>query len=444
MSNFLNSEYLQEVAESIIVKAGKKGANQAAVSLSRSQGVSLNTRMQELEIFEHIQNQGASIQVYLGHQKASVNTSDFSAEALDKALDAAISIARHTAQDPDFYLPDKKNLAFDYPELELDFTYDISQDDLFVKALECEKAALDYSPQIHNSEGAAADNARTTLVYANSHGFTGAFNTSRYSMSASVIAGSDKNMQQNYHYAVARNPEFLAKPEIIGKTAARKTLDKLNPRDLKTGVYPVIFSAEIAGSLFKYFLNTISGSALYKNLSFLPNSIGQRIFPDFVNLIEEPHLKAGLASRAFDAEGVRTKPATWVENGVVQGYVLSSYTGRKLNMPTSGNAGGVHNLIVETSDLSLEDLQSNMGAGLYITGLMGHGVNSVTGDYSQGAYGFWLENGQIQYPVAEITVAGNLKAMYKNILAIAADVDKRHNIQTGSVLIDNMTVSGNK
>jgi len=444
MKDFLSSEYLQNVADTIISKARNKGASQAAVSLSRSKGVSISVRQQELETFEHIQNQAASIQIYLGHKKASVSTSDLSVDALDKSLTAAFNIAKYTAEDPDFYLPDKETLSFTYPKLALDFSVDLAQEGLLARALECERVALDYSDKITNSEGAAVDSTRACSVLANSHGFNGGFNASRYSMSCAVIAGKDNNMQQNYYYSLNRNPAALEAPATIGNKAAQRTLEKLNPQDLKTGTYPVIFAAEIAGGLIGYFLQAINGSSLYKNLSFLPNSLHNQVFPDFIDMVEEPHLPAGLGSRPFDAEGVTTKRMEWVKAGVVNGYILSSYTGRKLNMPSTGNAGGVHNLLVRTSDLSLQELQKTMDAGLYITGLMGHGVNGVTGDYSQGAYGFWLENGQIKYPVAEITIADNLKDMYKKIVAIANDVDTRHNIKTGSILIDNMTVSGNK
>lgn len=444
MSDFVKHEYLQEIAETIIKRARQKGADQAATSLGRSEGVSINVRQQALETFEHIQNQSASIQIYLNHKKALVSTSDFSLSAIDQALDAAFNIAQYTAADPDFYLVEKEHLAFNYPQLPLDFNNDASHQSLIDTAIECESAALNYDAKISNSDGASIDSSRATMVYANSHGFNGHNNTSRNALSCSVIAGKGANMQQDYHYTFARDPEKLESAATIGKIAAKRTIDKLDARAVKTGNYPIIFSADIAGGLFRSFFSAVSGSALYKNLSFLPDSLDTKIFPEFIHLSEVPHLASGMASTPFDGEGVKTKNRTWVESGIVKSYVLNSYTGRKLGLTTTGNAGGIHNLLVETSSASLQELQKNMGRGLYITSLMGNGINGVTGDYSQGASGFWVDGGQIQYPVDEITIAGNLKQMYQNIIQIANDVDLRHNIQTGSILLEGMTISGDK
>jgi PmbA protein len=441
MSDFLDKDLFAEIAKRTLDVAKKHGAVQAEVSLSRALGTNVTTRLGALETLEHLQNQAVSITVYKDQRKASVSSSDLSEAALERSVNQAIDFAHYTEEDADFGLADKLHLAFDYPAIGLYFPHPLSTEKYIEMAIACETAGLDVNG-ITNSDGASVFSSLDLMAYANSHGFYGAYQSSNYMISAAYIAGEGAAMQQNYDYTSAREFSSLVKATDIGTQAAERTLAKVNPRTLKTGTYPVIFDASVATSLFSAFLRAVNGAALYRGMSFLPDSLGTTVFPEHISLNERPHLKAAPASAPFDGEGVRTENRALVTDGVVNGYVLNSYYARKLKLETTGNSGGTHNIQVSTGKLDREALLKEMGTGLLVTELMGQGVNMITGDYSKAAFGFWIEHGDIAYPVHNITIAGNLRDIYKGMVAVGTDIDKRRSIQTGSVWINQMMVSG--
>ena len=437
----MTNEHLEHAAEIALFEAKKQGATAAEVGVSQSSGLSVTVRQSDIETLEHNNDKGLGITVYLGKSKASSSTTDFSPKAIADTVTAACNIAKHTQADEFSGLADPELMAIEFPDLLLHHEWDIDADRAIEIALECEQAGFDFNESISNSEGATVSSHDGGRVYANSHGFVGSTRGSRHSISASFIAKDDKGMQRDYWYSLARDAIDLECADGIGARAAERTLQRLNSRAIPTGTYPVIFATEVAPSLFGKLISAISGGALYRESSFLLDHLGKQIFPEFIHIHEQPHLLKGLGSANFDAEGVTTSARDIVQDGVLQGYVLSSYSARKLNMTTTANSGGVHNLTIDSGELDFVSLLKEMNTGVLITETMGMGVNIVTGDYSQGAAGFWVENGEIQYPIDEFTIASNLKEMFMGIQAIGSDVDKRSSTKTGSVWIEQMKIA---
>ncbi len=434
--------HLQQLVDDLLTEAKKQGASSAEAAVSSDSGLSATVRMGDVETIEHTRDNGLGISVYFGQRKGSASTSDLSPQAIIDTVKAACSIARYTSEDDCTGLADADLMAKDIPDLDLYHPWSIEVDEAIELGKRCEGAALNYAPEINNSEGATLNSHSGLRVYGNSHGFIGGYPSSRHSISCSVLGQDEKGMQRDYWYSAGRSATDLEDAEAVGRKTAERTLARLGARKISTRETPVIFQADMAVGLLRSLVGAISGSALYRQSSFLLDHMGKQIFPDFVHIHENPLLPRGLSSAPFDSEGVATQPRDIVSGGVLQGYVLSSYSARKLGMQTTGNAGGVRNLTIEQGELDLTGLLKKMDRGLLITELMGHGVNTVTGDYSRGAAGFWVENGELQYPVEEITVAGNLKQMYMQLLAIANDIDPRTSVRTGSWLIESMTVAG--
>ncbi|MCW5626610.1 MAG: metalloprotease PmbA, partial [Burkholderiales bacterium] len=380
--------------------------------------------------------------VFLGQRRGHASSADFSSGAIEDTVKAALSIARHTAEDPFAGLADSDLLARDLPDLDLHHPWDLDVDAATRMAHECEAAALGVDPRIGNSEGASVYTQQSQFVYANSLGFVGGYPGSRYSVSCSVIAGKGDDMQRDDWYTMARTPEDLESPRSVGERAGRRSVARLGGRRLGTRQVPVLFEAPIAASLLGHFVSAASGGSLYRKSSFLVDRLGERIFAPHVRIRDLPHVPRGMASSPFDDEGVATQSRDVVADGVLQGYFLGSYSARKLGMRSTGNAGGSHNLVLESTGEDFPALLRKLGTGLLVTEMLGHGINLVTGDYSRGAAGFWVENGEIAYPVQEITVAGNLQDMFRGFVASGTDVLNRGSRQCGSILIDRMTVAG--
>lgn len=437
-----SKEQLQEMSERVIrmAKAAGASATEAEVSLSFGQNVSV--RMGETETIEYNRDKGMSVTVYFGQQKGNASTSDLSPQALQDTVAAACNIAKYTAKDEFCGLADAALMATSQPDLALHHPWNISVEEALEIAKRCEAAALETDSRISNSEGASVSSSEGIFVYANSHGFVGGYPSSRHGISCSVIAGSEDNMQRDYWYTTARHAEDLDAAELVGRIAGERTARRLGCKRVKTAQVPVIFEAPLASGLISSLISAISGGSLYRKSSFLLDSLGKSVTSKAISIQEDPFILRGLASSPFDNEGVAVKARTLVENGVLQGYVLSSYSARKLGMTSTGNAGGNHNLIVSHGDLDLNGLLKKMGTGLLVTELLGHGLNMVTGDYSRGAAGFWVENGVIAYPVEEITIAGNMKDMLMQIVDIGNDVLVQGSKQVGSILIEQMTVAG--
>jgi PmbA protein len=395
-----------------------------------------------VETIEHDCSQNLGVTVYFGQRKGSASSTDLSPESIKETVSAACSIARYTSEDEYAGLPDKALLATEFPDLELYHPWDINAEQAIALAIECENAARFYHPDISNSEGASVSSHQGISVFGNSLDFLQGRISTRHSLSCSVLAQRGDSMQRDYWYSVARNALGLEPAIEVGKKAAERTLRRLEARSLSTRQCPVLYCAETASGLLGSLIGAISGGSLYRKSSFLLDAIDTQIFPEFVHIYEQPYLKGALGSAAFDSEGVATQSRDIVRDGVLQAYVLSTYSARKLGLQSTGNAGGVHNLTITPSNLDFEAMLKQLNTGLLVTELMGQGVNRVTGDYSRGAAGFWVENGVIQYPVEEITIAGNLKTMFKNIVAIGNDVDYRGNIRTGSILVEQMSIAG--
>lgn len=437
-----STDKLQELVQDLLAQARAQGATAAEAGVSIETGLATNVRMGDVETIEHHRDKGLAITVYVNNRKGSASTSDFSPNAVRDTVKAALAIASATAEDPFSGLADAKLMAHDIPDLDLCYPWNINPEQAIELALECEAAARDVDKRITNSEGASVSSFQGFRVYGNSHGFIGAYPSSHHSVSCSVISQEGDAMQRDYWYSTARDPKDLEGATSIGRQAAERALRRLNGRRLATGAAPIIFAAEIASSLLSNFIGAISGGSLYRKTSFLVDSLGKQVFPAHICIDERPHIKKGLGSSPFDNEGVATRAHDIVRDGIVQSYVLDSYSARKLGMQTTGNAGGVHNLFINTGDKNLPALLKTMGRGLLVTELMGQGFNRLTGDYSRGASGFWVEGGEIQYPVEEITVAGNLRDMLMRLVEVGNDVDMRRNTRTGSVLIEEMTIAG--
>ncbi len=435
-------ERLKGLVGDILAEAKKQGADAAEVSVSEDVGLGVTVRMRDLESVEFNHDRGFGITVYFGKRKGSASTSDSSADAIRETVRAAANIARHTQEDPCAGLADADRMATDLEDLDLYHPWALDADAAKALALECEAFGLDHDPRIRNSDGASVSTQQSCRVYGNSHGFIGSYLGSRHSLSCVLIATDDAGMQRDYWYTTSRLPEALESAKAVGEEAGRRTVARLSPRKVRTGSFPVAFSAPQAGGLASHLLGAISGGALYRRASFLLDSLGETVAAEHLTLAEDPHLRGALGSTTFDGEGVATTAKAFIDRGVVASYLLSSYSGRKLGMPTTGNAGGVFNLTVTGRTLALADLLGELGTGLLVTDLMGQGVNAVTGDYSRGAAGFWVEAGEIAYPVDEITIASNLKDMFKGVVCVGDDLDTRGNIRSPTVLIDRMTLAG--
>ena len=439
----LAQEDLESIIGRALDEARVRGASQAEAAVSQDTGLSVGVRLGEVETLEHQRDRSMGITVYFGQRKGSASTADFSLEAVSATVAKACSIARFTAEDACSGLADAALMTRAPPNLDLAHPWDVTADRAIAIAKSCEAAALAFDPCINNSEGASLGTHQGLHVYGNTHGFVGGYPTTSHTLSCVVLAGSGEDMQRDYWYSSSRDWHELEQAEAIGRESARRTLARLAPRRLRTRRSPVLFVPEIARGLIGHFLAAIRGSSQYRQSSFLLNSVGQQVFPAGFAIAERPHIPKAMGSAPFDDEGVVTRDRELVEDGVLTGYILSSYSARKLGLQTTGNAGGAHNLIVAPNLAGgAAAMLSRLGTGLMVTELMGQGVNLVTGDYSRGAAGFWVENGVIQYPVAEITIAGNLGAMLKDIAAVGDDVDTRGGTRVGSILLKEMTIAG--
>lgn len=437
-----NAEQLQNLGRQALEQAKKQGATAAEIDISESVGQNVQVRQQEVEHIEYQQDKSLDITVYLGQAKGRASTADFSGQAINDVVAAALNIARFTAQDDCAGLADPALLATEFGDIEAFFPWVLSTDEAIAIGKRTENAALKTDKHISNSEGAGVQNDHYQYIYANSNDFCAYQKGSRHSISCSVVAEDANGMQRDYWYALARDPLDLEKPEEIGSLAATRAVQRLSGRTLATGKYPVIFDRTVAGSLISHLVGALSGGSLYRQTSFLVDSMGKQILAPWVTLTENPHVKKALASTYFDAEGVATHPRTVIESGRIGGYFLSSYSARKLGMQTTANAGGVHNLSLNYTHSTQAELLQAMGNGLLITELLGQGVNTITGDYSRGAAGFWVENGVISYPVEGITIASRLQDMYAGMMGAADDALKYSTHKIGSVWIDTMTVAG--
>ena len=431
-------------AVSFAIETAQKAGATAEVGVTKVSGLSVSTRLQEIENVEFTNDGALGISVYLGQQKGNASTSDLSEEAIKNTVEAALAIAKYTSPDDCTGLADKELMAFEAPDLALYHGASVDVEQATKLALEAEKSALEYDTKIVNSNGASFNSHTGVRVYGNTHGMLQSYLSSRYSLSCSVIGGELDQLENDYEYTVSREFDALSSADWVGQNCAKKVIARLNPQKLTTREVPVIFLNDVATGLISHLTGAISGGSLYRKSSFLLDHLGKQVLPDWFQISERPHLLKRLASTPFDSEGVRTQDLEIIQDGVLQTYLLTSYSGRKMGMQSTGHAGGIHNWLVKPNLTGgLTALLRQMGTGLLVTDVMGQGVNIVTGDYSRGAAGFWVENGEIQYPVAEITIAGQLQGMLKNIVAVADDIEHRSNIQTGSILLDKMKISGN-
>ena len=431
-------------AVSFAIEIAQKAGATAEVGVTKVSGLSVSTRLQEIENVEFTNDGALGISIYLGQQKGNASTSDLSEEAIKNTVEAALAIAKYTSPDDCTGLADKELMAFEAPDLALYHSANVDVEQATKLALEAEKSALEYDAKIVNSNGASFNSHTGVRVYGNTHGMLQSYLSSRYSLSCSVIGGELDQLENDYEYTVSREFDALSPADWVGQNCAKKVIARLNPQKLTTREVPVIFLNDVATGLISHLTGAISGGSLYRKSSFLLDHLGKQVLPDWFQISERPHLLKRLASTPFDSEGVRTQDLEIIQDGVLQTYLLTSYSGRKMGMQSTGHAGGIHNWLVKPNLTGgLTALLRQMGTGLLVTDVMGQGVNIVTGDYSRGAAGFWVENGEIQYPVAEITIAGQLQDMLKNIVAVADDIEHRSNIQTGSILLDKMKISGN-
>lgn len=433
---------LQQSVEELLQEAKRQGASAAEAAVSSDAGLSVTVRLGETETIEHTRDNGLGVTVYFGHRKGSASTSDLSPQAIKETVEAACNFARYTSEDDCAGLADPSLMATELPDLDLYHPWNQSVEEAIELAIRCETAARDSDERIFNSEGATLNSHNGLQVYGNTHGFIGGYPSSRHSLSCAVLGKQGESMQRDYWYTLARKSEQLDRAESVGEMAARRTLARLNGRRIKTQQAPVLFQADVAVGLLRSFVGAIRGSSLYRKASFLLDQLGKPVFPSFINIHEDPLLSGGLASCAYDSEGVATSRKDFIQDGVLSSYVLDSYAARKLGMQTTGNGGGVRNLRINSGDQDREGLLKSMQRGLLVTELMGQGVNMVTGDYSRGATGFWIENGEIQFPVEEITIAGNMKEMFLGLQEVGSDIETRSSVQTGSWLIDNMMIAG--
>jgi len=440
----MDLDTLKQISQDVLKLVKHAGASSAECDVSFGTGQTVSVRMNETENIEYNRDKGVSVTVYFGQQKGNASSSDLSPQALKDTVQAACEIAKFTAQDPFCGLADPSLMATDMPDLALHYPWNLSVEEALEIAKRCEAAAFNVDKnRIINSEGASVSINEGVFAYANSHGFVGGYPSSRHSISCSVIAEDGDAMQRDYWYSSARDPSDLESAEHIGKKAGERSVRRLGARNIKTGQYPVMFEANLAGGIISSLISAISGGNLYRKSSFLLDSLGKQIGASLLNIEELPHLKKGLASSSFDDEGVATKSRKLVEDGILQGYMLGSYSARKLGMQSTGNAGGSHNLVVKATHPGA-DLLKTMGTGLLVTEVLGHGLNMVTGDYSRGAAGFWVEKGAIVHPVEEITIASNMKDMLNQIIAVGDDAILPSSKQTGSILLERMTVAASE
>jgi PmbA protein len=437
-----DQESLQTIVQKMLDEAVRRGADQAEAAANHDIGLSVTARLGDVENLEYTNDRGVGVTVYVGSRKGSASTSDFSDAALLEAVSKAITFATHTAPDEHAGLADEDRMATDIPDLSLAHDWNLQTSDAIELAVECENAARAYDKRISNSDGATVSSSSGSSAYGNTHGFLASIPRSSHSISCMVIGEADGDMQRDFFYSTSRNPDLLESPQTIGETAAARTIDRLGAQKIKTMKVPVVFSAELARGFIGHAIGAVSGGAQYRRSTFLLDAAGERIFPDFVQIQERPHIAGAMASAPYDAEGVATVDRDLVSDGVLQGYILGSYSARRLGLQSTGNAGGAHNLLVSGNVDDQQQLLSQMGTGLLVHELIGQGVNGVTGDYSRGAVGFWVENGAITYPVHEITIAGNLRDLYLGILAIGKDQDIRGGIRCGSLLVDSMAIAG--
>lgn len=431
-----------EQAVATALELAKTSTDGAEVAVTRTTGISVSTRYGEVENVEFNSDGALGITVYHQQRKGSASSTDLSPDAIRRTVQAAIDIARYTSPDPCAGVADRDLLAFDAPDLDLFHPMDLDPDRAIDLAARAEQAALKTDPRITNTEGGSFNSHVGIKVFGNSHGMIQSYSSSRHSLSSSVIAEAKGDMERDYAYTIGREFADLKSPEWVGQECARRTLARLSPRKLSTMKAPVIFVAEVATGLFGHLVGAISGGSVYRKSTFLLDSLGQQILPAWLTIREQPHLLKGLASAPFDSEGVRTEQRDIIKDGVLQNWLLTSYSARKLGLKSTGHAGGIHNWRIAGQGDSFDQLLKRMGTGLVVTELMGQGVSGITGDYSRGAAGFWVENGEIQYPVSEITIAGNLKEMWRNIVTVGSDIETRSNIQCGSVLIPEMKIAG--
>jgi PmbA protein len=439
----LTQPNLESIIERALEEARARGASQAEAAVSQDTGLSVGVRLGEVETLEHQRDRSMGITVYFGRRKGSASTADFSMDAVRATVAKACSIARFTAEDASAGLADAVLMARSPPNLDLSHPWNVSADRAIEIAKSCEAAALAFDKRINNSEGASVGSHQGLHVYGNTHGFVGGYPTTSHTLSCVVLAGSGEDMQRDYWFTSSRDWRELEDAESVGRESARRTIARLNPRKISTRRAPVLFVPEIARGLIGHFVAAIRGSSQYRQASFLLNSVGQAVFPAGFSISERPHIHKAMGSAPFDEEGVATQDRELIDDGVLTGYILSSYSARKLGLQTTGNAGGSHNLIVApTLSGGMPAMLAKLGTGLLLTELMGQGVNTVTGDYSRGAAGFWVENGEIQYPVAEITIAGNLRSMFLGLAAAGDDIDTRGGVRVGSILVQEMTIAG--
>lgn len=432
----------ESLARQLLERASAHGAEQAETGIQAASGLSAAVRLGEVDTLEYHRDKGATVTAFIGGAKGSATTTDFSQAAIEATAEKACALARRTSPDPANGLADADSLATEIPDLDLDHPAEIEPDEAIERARACEAAAREVDARITNSEGGEFEWGRGSLVYANSHGFLGGYTGTRFGVSAAVVASDGAGMQRDYWFTTARDLGDLEDAAEVGRRAGERTVRRLGAGRLSTARVPVLYEAPVAASLLGHLVSAVRGTSLYRGSSFLMNAAGEQVFNPGLTVREEPHRRKGLGSAPFDAEGVATRERNLVDDGVLTGYCLDSYSARKLGMATTGHAGGVHNLYLEAGDKSPEALLQEMGTGLLVTELIGFGVNNVTGDYSRGAAGFWVENGEIAYPVEEITIAGNLKAMFRDIAAVGSDLELRGNIASPSVLIGEMTVAG--
>jgi len=435
-------ERLSGLAREVLQRCAALGASQAEVAMNEDIGLSVNVRMGEVETVERNRDRGVGVTVYFGQRKGSASTADLEPASLEATVAQACAIARHTEADPAAGLADPARMATQLREFDAWHPWALDADRAIALATEAERAGREADARIANSDGASAHSGESISVYANSHGFVGAERGTQHSLSVTLIAGSGDRMQRDYWYTSALSHDDLESPVQVGRRAAERTVARLNPRPIRTGDYPVLFAPEMARSLLGHLLGAVSGGALYRRASFLLDHAGKRILPEWFNVVERPHLPRGIRSACFDNEGVATVDSDLVRDGVLQRYLLGSYSARKLGLESTGNAGGVHNLEVSANAGDLKSMARGMGRGLLVTELMGQGANTVTGDYSRGASGFWIENGEIAHPVDELTIAGRLQDLFLGIEAVGADVDRRSHVAVGSLLVGKLMVAG--
>lgn len=437
-----DQERLAELAGQVLATAKRMGADSGETAVSRSQGFSVSVRMGDVETIEHNRDKSLVVTVYFGRKTGSASTSDFNAEAVEDSVRAACTIAKYTAVDDCAGLADADRMATEIRDLDIDHPWELSVEQAIDMARECEDAARSFDNRISNSEGATVSTHRGTEVYANTHGFVGGTSGTRHSVSCAVIGEQDNVMQRDYWYTAGRDFRELESAAAVGRAAANRTIRRLGARRVKTTQCPVVYEAPVAASLLSHFVSAVRGSAIYRKASFLLDRLGEPVFADDITVSEYPHLPKATGSANYDGEGVATQTRNIVQAGILNNYVLDSYSARKLGLETTGNAGGVRNLCIRPGKLDFEDMIREMGTGLLVTELIGAGVNNVTGDYSRGVAGFWIEGGRIQHPVEEVTIAGNLNDMFKRIVEVGADVDTRGNYRSGSILLDRLTVAG--